>query len=228
VLTPGGAPASVSAAQPAASVQPLQPVPVAPPLAPPGTTVPAYQAGMICPICQTEIGASEQFLACSVCGQVHHQECWNEIGGCATYGCTQAPALEKDAPPVQPQSAWGDTKLCPVCAERVKSIAVKCRYCGFDFGTVDPLTADDVRQRIARGETSSQLQVGIILLFIASIILPCLAPITLIVIPAWLWPKRADVKRTGPIFVVLAVAAFALSVLYSVLIAVFTVAQLAG
>ena len=34
--------------------------------------------------------------------QVHHLECWAEIGGCGTYGCKQAPAALEKAPATFP------------------------------------------------------------------------------------------------------------------------------
>jgi Protein of unknown function (DUF2752)/Prokaryotic RING finger family 1 len=43
--------------------------------------------GATCPICQTAIGPSEGVLVCPACDQVHHRECWDDVGGCATYGC---------------------------------------------------------------------------------------------------------------------------------------------
>src|SRR5262245_47422034 len=48
-----------------------------------------------CPICQTAIESTDQYVTCPKCDQVHHQECWREIGGCSTYGCEQAPAATK-------------------------------------------------------------------------------------------------------------------------------------
>lgn len=54
---------------------------------------------------------------------------------------------------LQPPVAWGDTKKCPICAETIKSIAVRCRYCGTDFDTVDPLSAAEVKDRMKRGES---------------------------------------------------------------------------
>ena len=53
--------------------------------------------GATCPICQTSIGADEASLVCPACDQVHHRECWNDVGGCATYGCENAPKSEKTA-----------------------------------------------------------------------------------------------------------------------------------
>ncbi len=36
-------------------------------------------------------------------------------------------------------AAFGDTKPCPRCAERVKRGALVCRYCGYTFGPPPPL-----------------------------------------------------------------------------------------
>jgi hypothetical protein len=38
-----------------------------------------------CPICQMSEG--EEWVACSVCGLVHHKDCWEYTGKCAAYGC---------------------------------------------------------------------------------------------------------------------------------------------
>src|SRR6516162_9096544 len=73
--------------------------------------------GGTCPICQSEIGPADAALACPRCDQVHHRECWNEVGGCATYGCENAPATDKAATTATPPTAWGDTKKCPACGE---------------------------------------------------------------------------------------------------------------
>ena len=43
----------------------------------------------------SSIAEAEAVVNCPQCDQVHHLECWAEIGGCGTYGCKQAPALEK-------------------------------------------------------------------------------------------------------------------------------------
>ena len=70
----------------------------------------------------------------------------------------------------QPLSAWGDTKVCPVCKETIKAIAVKCRYCGSDFDTVDPLTLRDVLRKDKRRESAKGFRKTIVALFVLSLI----------------------------------------------------------
>ena len=40
------------------------------------------------------------------------------------------------APEPAPFPGDGDHKICPMCAETVKAAALKCRFCGHDFGAV--------------------------------------------------------------------------------------------
>jgi hypothetical protein len=171
----------------------------------------------VCPICQTGISADEELAACPACDQVHHQECWTEIGGCGTYGCERAPTVDKaDGGPQPRRSAWGDTKECPACRETIKAIALRCRYCGTEFDTVDPLTARDLRRRARREEEARALRRTVVIVFILSLI-GLLAPVMVFVSPVVVLPRHKRIVKAGPIYAVLGYTAIALSVLYSVL-----------
>jgi hypothetical protein len=180
------------------------------------------EAHALCPICQTGIDEGEVFVVCPQCDQAHHRECWAEVGGCGTYGCTQAPAFEKNEPTQAPESAWGDEKVCPACKETIKAIALKCRYCGTEFDTVDPLTMHDLRRRVHRNEASRSLNKVVVVIFALSII-GVLAPLMAFVGAAVLIPKRREIARSGPIYQILSYSALGLSVVYSLLFFAFAV-----
>jgi hypothetical protein len=182
----------------------------------------AGDAGATCPICQSSIAADEFTVVCPKCEQIHHRECWAEVGGCGTYGCEQAPSAEKPAEPEQPMSAWGDTKRCPVCGETIKAIAVRCRYCHTEFDTVNPLTLADVHRKMSKEEKLTNLQKAVIALFIVSMI-GCLAPIALVGNVVVFLTRREDLRRLPPLFQILAYSSLGLSVLYSFLMLVFVI-----
>jgi hypothetical protein len=180
-------------------------------------------AGASCPICQSAISAEEPVVTCPECDQIHHRECWAEIGGCGSYGCKQAPAPEKAPPASQPLTAWGDTKKCPVCGETIKSIAVKCRYCQSEFGTVDPISLGDIHRRHKRKESEKGVLTTVIVLFALSLLGCLAAPLLAIVNCAVLLPKRRQIAAASPTHLVLAYSAIGITVLYSVLILIVAV-----
>lgn len=175
----------------------------------------------ICQICQTDIAVEESIFNCPECGQIHHLECWSEIGGCGTYGCSQGPVVVKQEI-ASASKAWGDTKQCPVCCETIKSISVRCRFCNTDLGTTDPLTREDFIRKTATARTQSQLKANSVVLFVLSL-LGLTAPLAGLISSAYLLPRLDQLSKCGPLYAVLAWASLLISGLYTVLITVFFV-----
>jgi hypothetical protein len=47
--------------------------------------------GKTCPYCQFVLKPGVRVKICPSCEVPHHQECWDENGGCTTYGCAEGP-----------------------------------------------------------------------------------------------------------------------------------------
>ncbi|QDV77622.1 RING finger protein [Botrimarina mediterranea] len=177
-----------------------------------------------CPICQSAMTAGEECVTCPDCDQLHHRDCWSEMGGCGSYGCAQAPALDKGESAATPMTAWGDKKQCPACGEEIKAIALRCRYCHTEFDSVDPMSRDDLRRQSSKVNQRDGMKRIVVGLFVTSL-LACVAPLTAILSAAYVIPKRAEIAKCGPIYIILGWTSLGLSVFYSILMALFILAE---
>ena len=73
----------------------------------------------VCPYCRMPFDeASPPRIFCTACGMPHHEDCYQENGGCTVFGCKRAPA---DEPKVQ--VALSDLSAVPVPAQQYASVA---------------------------------------------------------------------------------------------------------
>jgi ketosteroid isomerase-like protein len=103
-----------------------------------------------CPYCQSKIKTGADFIVCSHCGTPHHQECWDENGGCTTYGCRNNPATENKVNFVNEAEDIGNMSLdsvraslrqnaevktieCSNCKSQIDESSVFCRHCGYNL-----------------------------------------------------------------------------------------------
>ena len=55
--------------------------------------------GKECPFCKTPFKDGEDIVVCDSCEMPHHRACWEENGGCTTFGCTGG--VKTEGQPVQ-------------------------------------------------------------------------------------------------------------------------------
>jgi Prokaryotic RING finger family 1 len=136
-----------------------------------------------CGICQTAIATGEAVCACPSCVASFHHECWQEYGGCAVYGCASAPESIQEPPRADPRTVWGEEeRTCPACSRTIRAAALRCRHCG---ATVPQRESRD-RRGPGRAAALALLVAGL---------LPCTAPLVLVVGGPWLLVRRARVRR---------------------------------
>lgn len=141
-----------------------------------------------CSICYTKIQPNEAAHTCADCQQEYHQVCWDELGGCGTYGCKSSAVAEKPPPPVIMRTGWGDSKTCPVCSREISSSLLLCP-CGARFPYADPMTVADYGAWRAKEDEASGARKVLVVLFILTLLglpAPLLGPIA----GFYAWSKR--------------------------------------
>ncbi|MEJ0090905.1 MAG: RING finger protein [Limisphaerales bacterium] len=154
-------------------------------------------AGPICAICLSAISNEDAKTACPACNAGYHTGCWQENGGCAVYGCSQAPAVESRRAIEIPLSYWGrENKNCPKCGQEILAAAVRCRHCGATFESARPQDAEEFQQRTELSRRLPALRRTVVCFFIFSV-LTCLAPIAAVWGIIW-YPKHREEIRALP------------------------------
>jgi len=94
-----------------------------------------------CPFCQSNIKSDNEVHYCKECGTPHHYECWEENGGCTTYGCGQNPVSAKvhvdvgnmtvkQLQELKDKFNFTPEKYCLFCNGKIEFDSVYCKHCG--------------------------------------------------------------------------------------------------
>lgn len=170
----------------------------------------------VCQICGLPIGVRQIVRNCSACTSGFHSECWDELGGCATYGCPKMYETKKAEDIAI--TYWGaHEKTCPICAETIPVAELKCSKCGTDFDDISPLTREDILQQ---DKSSPQFvyRKTAILLFIVSAI-GITSPLALLFGGIWYRVKRREIAQDATTRALTLVALF-VATAYIILIVV--------
>ena len=92
---------------------------------------------MTCPYCQTRLLPGERVRECAQCHNPHHENCWNENGGCTTFGCSgHSPStFSPAAPPTAYATAdhielsLDDLAHCASCGAALSVWDTNCPRC---------------------------------------------------------------------------------------------------
>jgi hypothetical protein len=165
-----------------------------------------------CSICGTRVREGDDVTSCPECTQDYHRGCWDEIGGCATYGCGKAAVAEKPAVPSVVSGGWGDEKECPACESTISASLLVCR-CGARFPWADPMTAKEYEGWIRRTKAASSAQNLLTILFVASLTgfpAPICGPIAAI----YAWKKRDQLAGAHGVYLAIGYGSAALGAAY--------------
>ncbi len=170
-----------------------------------------------CTICHTLIKEGDGTASCSECNNVYHQSCWDEMGGCATYGCARAPVAEKTAPTTGHGRGWGDAKACPACGRDINSSLLMC-LCGAQFPYADPMTREAYAEYLADQSARKRARnLLVVLFFITGAGFP--GPITGPLAGIYAYSKRGLLTGQAGSYVALGIGTALLGVCYGLIFA---------
>jgi hypothetical protein len=169
-----------------------------------------------CSICYTIMTEGEPVTACPECKQDYHKSCWDEIGGCGSYGCKQAAVAQKPPLPVLVGAGWGDTKQCPQCTSEINASLLVCR-CGARFPWADPMAPAEYVGWLDQQNAIAFARKLLIVLFILSLI-GVTAPIAGPIAGVYAWAKRTRLAGTGGTYLAVGYGSAAIGAIYSILI----------
>ena len=97
-------------------------------------------SGLVCPYCMMQINSEDDYITCPKCGIPHHRDCWDENGGCTTYGCDCKSGDEiQTSDPTQSSLAQNTQgkMICPYCQSEILpgDDVIYCEQCNIPHHT---------------------------------------------------------------------------------------------
>ncbi len=173
------------------------------------------QAVTVCQICLHPVFNGQEAAACDECKASYHQECWDELGGCATYGCSRMVEIKKADDPVA--AWWGAReKKCPMCAETISVASLECPFCHASFDDIRPMSREDVFKPGETEEAKSYRRKAIWLLIFSAIGIT--SPAALLVGGIWYLARKREIAGAGTTVRAMVLISLAICVVYMVLL----------
>jgi hypothetical protein len=164
------------------------------------------------------MASGEVVTACPECQTDYHKSCWDEIGGCGSYGCKQAAVAQKPPVPVLVGTGWGDAKECPACGRGIASSLLMCR-CGAHFPYADPMTRAEYQAEVMKAQEIKSSRTALIWMFVFSLIgitAPLIGPIA----GFYAFRKREKLAGTGGTYLAMGYGSAAIGAFYTILIVI--------
>lgn len=178
------------------------------------------KSDICCPTCQSPFEPDESKTRCPECGTEYHLDCWNEIGGCAVYGCSKVPPTKGREDIEIPVSYWGqEHKKCPSCGVEILAAAIRCRYCGAIFESSRPEEISEYNRLQRLRMNLPSLRRNSVLLFIFNA-LTCTAPFAAVLGGFWYSSHRKEIKTLPSIYSTLCTIGLAVGIGQTALIAI--------
>jgi hypothetical protein len=169
-----------------------------------------------CTICYTVIQHGEPVTSCPACRSDYHQGCWDEIGGCGTYGCEHAAVAQKPPLPVLVGAGWGDAKACPGCGTSISSSLLVCA-CGARFPWADAMTREEYQAWLDGQHAIARARRGLLVLFLLSLLVVT-APITGPIAGIYAHRRRTRLAGSGGTYLAMGYGSAAIGATFSILI----------
>lgn len=171
-----------------------------------------------CSICYTVMAQEEPVIACPDCQQDYHKLCWDEIGGCGSYGCKRAAVAQKPPLPVLVGAGWGDSKPCPQCGQQISASLLVCS-CRARFPWADPMTPAEYASWLDQEAAIARARQLLIVLFILSLI-GLTAPLAGAIAGIYAWSKRKRLAGAGGTYLAMGYGSAAIGSVYTLLIVI--------